>query len=286
MARDVLGDDRLMSELPHMHLELRMLDRLKQHYWRVLRRYDRWRRPQQISLSPHDWMDAIVRQVVAHRAGCDPAAPLVYVDGGAHDGQMARRFAERFAHLHVHAFEPNADLLPRLRDNLRDLPGSINAEALGEQPGSATMFINQSPMTSSLLPAAELSHRCFGRHAALRETRRIDVTSLDHWADAQGIERIDILKLDLQGYEQQALRGARRLLGRSRAVVVLEVNFAPFYEGCSLFSDVDVVLRDCGYSLYNLYHLCTHLPAGHIGSCDAIFLPHASAQALTLRKAA
>jgi hypothetical protein len=55
-------------------------------------------------------------------------------------------------------------------------------------------------------------------------------------------------------------------------VVVLEVNFAPFYEGCSLFADVDSQLRACGYQLYNLYNICAHLPGGHIGSCDAIFL--------------
>lgn len=260
-----------------------MLNRLKQHYWRLLARYEHWRHPKQISLSPHDWFDGIARHIE------DPGAPLLYIDGGAHDGQVARRFARRFPNLHIHAFEPNVDLLPRLRDNLADIPGSIHAHALGDKPGTAEMFINQSPMTSSLLPSSELSLRYFGRHAQLRETRSIEVITLDHWAEEANIDRIDILKLDLQGYEKQALVGARKLLRRSEAVVVLEVNFAPFYEGCSLFSDVDLVLRDCGYSLYNLYHICTHLPAGHIGSCDAVFIPDRKARALILpgaRKAA
>jgi len=262
-----------------------VLHTIKQHYWRLANRWDKWRRPRQVCLSPEPWMSAVKRQMPVASGADGRQAPFIYVDGGAHDGQMARRFRHELPNLTVYAFEPNADLLPKLRENLRGVPGAVYGQALGAEVGPAQFHVNSSPMTSSLLPVAELSRRYFADATQPRETRQVQVTTLDEWSRQTGVERIDILKLDLQGYEAPALAGGRALLTRSQALVVLEVNFVPFYEGCSLFVDVERELRACGYQLYNLYNICTHLPGGHIGSCDAIFLPQHQVTAMGRRAA-
>lgn len=262
-----------------------MIHAVKQRYWRLAHRWDKWLHPRQISLSPEPWMNALKRLIPLDNGAEGPKASLIYVDGGAHDGQMARRFLQELPGLTVYAFEPNVDLLPALRENLRGVPGAVYEQALGAQPGTAEFHVNSSPMTSSILPVAELSRRYFPDATRPRETRTVQVTTLDHWSRQAGIDRIDLLKLDLQGYEAPALAGGRDLLTRSQALVLLEVNFVPFYEGCSLFVDVERQLRACGYQLYNLYNICTHLPGGHIGSCDAIFLPKGRATAMLQRAA-
>jgi len=243
------------------------LNTIKEQYWNALSAWNRWRYPVSTSHSPHPWMDAIARNLPADRH------ELVYVDGGAHDGQMAMRFCKRFPGLEVHAFEPNADLFPKLQANLKALPGTRHQLALSSRSQTLEMFINDSPMTSSVLPRNDNSVRYFDAVTRIKEVRKLQATSLDDWFDRSGLDRVDILKLDLQGYELEALRGAERLLRRGVGCVYTEVNFVPFYEGSATFGQIDVYLRSLGYKLFNLYNICTHLPEGHIGSGDALYIP-------------
>lgn len=254
--------------------------RIKKQYWRLLRVWNRWRRPVSTDYSPHPFMDGIERNLPRDRPH------PVMVDGGAHDGQMARRFIERFPGLHVYAFEPNADLFPRLKANLANVPGECRQLALSSRTQTLKMFINDSPMTSSVLPRNENSERYFDAVTRIKEVRELKATSLDDWFDRSGLERVDIIKLDLQGYELEALRGAKRILARGVACVYLEVNYVPFYEGSATFGEIDVFMRSQGYKLFNLYNTCTHLPAGHIGSGDALYVPDPAARAGQLREVA
>lgn len=253
--------------------------KLKERYWDALNAWRKWRHPDAVKLSPEAWMDAVARQMPTD------AQKLIYVDGGAHDGQMARSFLRRFPHLHVHAFEPNQDLLPALHRNLAGVPGSIHQKALSDRTQTLEFIVNQSPMTSSVLPRSSLSEQYFDAATMPRETRQVQATTLDDWFQASHLPRVDILKLDLQGYELHALRGATRLLETGVGCIFAEVNFAPFYEGSAIFADLDLLLRQRGYRLYNLYNLCTHLPAGCLGGADAIWIPDET-RSPSMRKAA
>ncbi len=256
------------------------LTRIKQCYWRFLAAWNRWRHPVSTDYSPHPFLDGIERNLPGDRRG------LVMVDGGAHDGQMARRFVERFPGIGVYGFEPNADLFPRLQANLSGVPGERRQLALSSRTRTLKMFINGSPMTSSVLPRNENSERYFDAVTRIKEVRELEATSLDDWFDRSGLDRVDIIKLDLQGYELEALRGAERLLAKGVACVYLEVNYVPFYEGSATFGEIDVFMRTRGYKLFNLYNTCTHLPAGHIGSGDALYVPDPVARATKLKGAA
>ena len=72
-------------------------------------------------------------------------------------------------------------------------------------------------------------------------TRRLD--------DIPEITGIDLLKIDVQGAELDAFRGAPRLLGEAVAVYT-EVEFIPMYKGQPLFADVDAELRSRGFLLH------------------------------------
>lgn len=253
---------------------------IKQFYWRALAAWNRWRHPVSTSYSPHDWMDAIAGNLPEEHS------ELVYVDGGAHDGQVALQFLNRFPGLQVHAFEPNADLFPRLEANLADVPGKRHQLALSSKTQTLKMFINDSPMTSSIFPRNENSERHFDAVTRVKEIRELQATSLDDWFDNSGLARVDILKLDLQGYELQALRGAEGILRRGVACVYIEVNFIPFYKGSATFGEIDVFMRSQGYKLFNLYNICTHLPEGHIGSGDALYVPDPGVNIQEVKKAA
>lgn len=78
------------------------------------------------------------------------------------------------------------------------------------------------------------------------------------------------MKLDLQGYELEALKGCGKLLLHCRAIIT-EVEFIPLYEGAALFSDLNLFLRKNNFRLYNLYNLYSE-PDGQLSSGDAVYL--------------
>ncbi len=256
------------------------LTTMKQYYWRVLAAWSRWRNPTSTAYSPHNWMDAIAQNLPDDKVG------LVYVDGGAHDGQVARQFLGRFPGLEVYAFEPNADLFPQLEANLADAPGERHQLALSSKTQTLKMFINDSPMTSSVLPRNGNCELYFDAATRVKEVRELQATSLDDWFDRSNLKGVDVIKLDLQGYELEALRGAERILRQGVACVYIEVNFVPFYEGSATFGEIDSFMRSRGYKLFNLYNLCTHLPGGHIGSGDALYVQDREANTIAPAKAA
>ena len=253
---------------------------LKHAYWSVLNAWRRRTRPTDTVVSPHEWLDGV--------ACCLPDGDgrVVYVDGGAHDGQTLREVADRFPNLEAYAFEPNADLHQRLERNLADIPGRSYPAALGAEPGEAQMFINASPMTSSLLPRGESSLRYFDAATTLREQRTIPVTTLDVWFAETGLDRVDMLKLDLQGYELEALRGATGLLHYGIGCVYTEVSFVPLYLGGPTFSEVDRFMREHGYRLFNLYNLATKNADGQLSGADALYVPNHTVASRPIRRAA
>ena len=242
------------------------LERVKRFYWSALAGWQRWRHPSDTVLTPHDWMRAIQRFV-------PPSEAVIYVDGGAHDGRMIRKFRDHYARLQAYGFEPNADLLPALERAFDGADGRAVPAALGPETGRTSIHINASPMTSSLLPRSERGALYFDAETRLRETRSVPVTTLDGFIRSEGLARIDILKLDLQGYELEALRGATVALRCGVSCVFIEVNFVPLYEGSALFSDVDLFMRERGYRLHNLYDLSTKNIDGRLNGGNALYVP-------------
>ena len=79
----------------------------------------------------------------------------------------------------------------------------------------------------------------------------MDVVSVDSYCAQYEIGKVDIIKLDLQGYDYKALLGARETLKRVD-VVLTEVWFAEIYTGAKQFPDVLNLMREYGFSLYTL----------------------------------
>ena len=76
---------------------------------------------------------------------------------------------------------------------------------------------------------------------------------LDDYAAAEGIERIDFLKVDTDGTDYRVLLGAQKLLARSCLGVSIEVQFlGPAHPHSDSFSSIDLLLRQSGFTLIDL----------------------------------
>jgi FkbM family methyltransferase len=174
----------------------------------------------------------------------------VIYDLGANIGTWTALARAVFPSAQVHAFEPLPDHTTKFRQRFGSKPGvTLHQVALGAQSGEAEMDVTTYSDAASLLPLAKASQQYFGLSQGSRV--RVPVTRLDDWRAANGIPPPDVIKLDLQGYEIEALRGALGTLSHVR-YVISEVSFAEFYVGQPLFTDVVRFLAEQGLFLHAL----------------------------------
>jgi hypothetical protein len=128
--------------------------------------------------------------------------------------------------------------------------------ALGDATTTGTFIVNKDSQTGSLLIAAPESGKYVGDPGMMRpvSTETVRITALSDWARENNVVAIDLLKLDLQGYELKALKGSRSLLGRKKIrFIYLEVNFIPAYEGQASLAELYEYCTGMGYRLVGLY---------------------------------
>lgn len=182
---------------------------------------------------------------------CGKPAPVI-VDGGAHRGSCVFAFREHVPEASFICFEPDSDLVAEMRQTFAgDAKVTVVHAALGEARSTATFNINESRPTNSLLQAVEeLSPSDRRLYQTVRQVS-VDVVALDDYRKQSGVAAIDILKLDLQGYDYKALLGARETL-RNVDVVLTEVWYTEVYKGAHLFPDILSLMLDCGFRLHTL----------------------------------
>jgi FkbM family methyltransferase len=117
---------------------------------------------------------------------------------------------------HVVAFEPDPSNVERIRRNLRHNPGrtvDVEALAVADEAGEARFHIGHQDEVGSLLRDPQ--------HVTDRSVA-VPTVSLDRYLDEHAIERVDFLKMDIEGAEVLALRGMQRGLeaGRYRHLVL------------------------------------------------------------------
>jgi FkbM family methyltransferase len=172
------------------------------------------------------------------------------IDVGAGRGQFALFALHAFPTAQIVSFEP---LPSSFATASRAVGGServqLRRQAVGAAPGTAEIHVTADADSSSLRrPTAEQSRRFPGTEAVDRVA--VEVVTLDE-ALAEPPPPA-LLKLDLQGGELDALRGAENLLTSIDAVFV-ECSFVELYEGQALADQVICHLKDRGFTLRGVY---------------------------------
>jgi FkbM family methyltransferase len=194
--------------------------------------------------------------------------PLI-VDGGANQGITVASFLKHFPGCAVHAFEPVPFLAELLRKRYPNTNGVVvHQKALGSENGKARFKVMDYHSASSFLEPTTTAKSYHKTEYNNYSETEVEMTRLDNCFTSAPFP--DILKLDLQGYELEALKGCGALL-RNLRIIATEIEFVPLYEKQPLFGDIDRFLRENGFFLFNFYELWT-LGDGQIETGDAIFL--------------
>lgn len=148
-----------------------------------------------------------------------PPKPLVF-DVGANAGDYAREAARRLRPSMIHCFEPSAVAFAALERNTADLPVVRHRLALGSEVGRLALHGAEAGATTASLLQLRNPHQ-----PSCRQSEEIvEVDTLDRFCAAEGIERIDFLKIDVEGFECAVLRGAERML-RERRIGAVQFEF-------------------------------------------------------------
>ncbi|HVM99031.1 MAG TPA: FkbM family methyltransferase [Caulobacteraceae bacterium] len=146
----------------------------------------------------------------------------VVFDVGANVGQFAAEALAGFPAARIHSFEPFPLALAKLTAALSDPRLTTHELALGDARGETTLYAygaeDETSHINSLVPDARFPRR-FGYTP--REVR-VRADTVDLFCQDAGIERIDVLKVDTEGFDLFVLKGAKAMLeaGRIRFVYV------------------------------------------------------------------
>jgi FkbM family methyltransferase len=176
--------------------------------------------------------------------------PLI-IEAGAFDGTDTRSFLDFWPLANVHSFEPEPELFNGLvkrfmndsRVKLYNLALSPNADV---KTITLKTFQGTPHASSSILsPSLHLSI-----HPDLNFEREIscDAITVDQWHKAEGISKLDLMWLDLQGAELDILNEATETLSKTN-VIHIEVNRVALYEGSATRDDILHFLTNMGFKL-------------------------------------
>jgi len=171
--------------------------------------------------------------------------PKGFIQVGAHIGQEVNIFKKLNSEAKIYLFEPQKELFQKLKIQYKnDKYITLFNLALGDSKQTQTMFKdtnNDSQSSSILKPKEHLKYHSYIEF----EKDNQEVIYVDT-LDSFNIHDINILCIDVQGYELNVLKGSINSLNNVEALVV-EINRKELYEGCPHVSEIDNFLKDFDY---------------------------------------
>jgi len=103
----------------------------------------------------------------------------------------------------------------------------------------------------------------------------VAVTTLDQFAENIGLERLDLLKLDTEGFELRGLRGAETCISRFRPVIICELNAAALSRAGDTVDGVHALMAEHDYQCFTGHDVTDGelIPTDGLVDGDYVFLP-------------
>lgn len=188
-------------------------------------------------------------------------APDLIFDIGAHRGHWTRLATAVFPSACIVMVEPQAEMEPELSELCRSGRHEWIRAGAGARTGDAILGIyGNADLVGSSYVADDLPPG--------GTWRATSIVTLDSLANARGIP--DVVKLDVQGFELEVLKGSEALFG-STELFIVEVNFFRFYKRTPLVSEVVRFMADRGYEIYDVAEILPRPWDGALGQADIAF---------------
>ncbi len=144
----------------------------------------------------------------------------IFVDIGANIGQHSL-FMSRLA-AQIHAFEPYAPVAQRLQEHMTlNQISNISLHQVGLSDSNGTLPFFAPAGSNKGVGSFDRDSQQRGNVLA----GELSIVCGDDYFEQHGIEQIDLMKIDVEGFERKALVGLQRSLVRSRPVIACEITY-------------------------------------------------------------
>lgn len=149
----------------------------------------------------------------------------------------------------VHMFEPNPTMTRLLQRTFHAnafwAGVHINQLALSDRDGTADMTVYEDWWGGARLQQPDdlgLSDHAWARDAAIREQFEVPTTTIDSYCQQRGVERIDLLKIDVEGHEEEVVAGMQAATESSPDLkAVLEFTFGAYGDAASFWATLSAM---------------------------------------------
>jgi FkbM family methyltransferase len=170
--------------------------------------------------------------------------PLI-VMAGAHHGEVCiDKCKKYFPTAKIHAFEPCVSSYDICKKKIpTDLDITLYNKGLSSKNETRQLNLSFASNTNSLYKVnlQNLTSR------QTKETETIELITLDEWYISK-FGDIDLLYLNIEGHELEALKGGLNILSKVK-VIFVELNVAEIWKNTPLDGDMDKFLRENNFSL-------------------------------------
>ncbi len=194
-----------------------------------------------------------VAATLEHDSALGRDAFATVIDVGANKGQFAVYAQMRWPQARLICVEPLPDPRAKL-DRVTRGRAVIHDCALGAASGEGQMHLATRADSSSLLALGARQKAIFGMEES--GTLPVSIRRLDACV-APLLTRPCLVKIDVQGFELEVLKGATELLPVVDAVYV-EASFVELYKGQALEEAIRTFLQEAGFRLDGVFNECVH----------------------------
>ena len=192
------------------------------------------------------------KQYFTNLIGVKNDAPTI-LDIGAHRGESIDFFKEIFPNSSIYSFEPDPDNFKELKRKHKDTNNvSLFNSAISDRDCTLEYYKQSLSHLGGCLEIDNHSLDSIG-YAKTADNNMIQVAGrrLDSILKETAVDRIDLLKIDVQGYELNVLKGGPETLSRTQAIIV-EIGFFDFYKNSSTLADVVQELNQIGFAPWDI----------------------------------
>jgi FkbM family methyltransferase len=195
------------------------------------------------------------------------------LDVGANAGQYAQGLYDHGYDGKIHSFEPIGSVYKSLAEkaSARKSQWTTVNSGMGAKEEEVPMNISENFVSSSVLKITESTVNV-QQDTRITHTEMIRLTTVDNFLQKQKeIAKPLWLKLDVQGYELEVLKGAERSIA-DISVVQAELSFQPIYDGAPLFRDIVEYLEKRNFEIYTIIPGFRDGKTGRMLQADGIFV--------------
>ena len=188
------------------------------------------------------------------------------LDVGANVGEWTRIAKQVFPESIVYMIEPLSEMQASLNKVCEDFPElKYFPKGAGNKIEDHIMTTWSEDLASATCLVAENKYL-----QSLNKQRVINVITIDSLIKDKLIEIPDLVKLDIQGYELEALKGATKLFGVTEAFI-LETSLFEFTAGNPILSEVIIFMAERGYEIYDFPGFLRRPYDGALAQIDVCF---------------